>query len=103
MFSTLILSIALAFVAVVQTLSSVHCRSLECIRTVDNITAPPNTPECIRPPKTPKQTIHKQPTLTVPTLARVGAPLRGVPNCEPFVQRTDGLEMLNVSPSHSIM
>ena len=94
MFSTLILSIALAFVAVVQTLSSVHCRSLECIRTVDDITAPPNTP---------KQTIHKQPTLTVPTLARVGAPLRGVPNCEPFVQRTDGMEMMNVSPSHSTM
>lgn len=77
MFSTIILSMALAFVAVAQTLSRVRCRSLECIRTVDE------------PPKIPKQTI-KRPTLFSPNFRR-------------DAQRTDGLEMMNVSPSHSTM
>ena len=72
MFSTIILSMALAFVAVAQTLSRVRCRSLECIRTVD------------------EQTTPKRPTLTAP-------------NCAPFVRRTDGLEMMTVSPSYSSM
>lgn len=78
MFSTIILSMALAFVAVAQTLSRVRCRSLECIRTVDGITAPPPTP---------KQTI-KRPTLFSPNFRR-------------DAQRMDGLEMMNVSPAHS--
>ncbi len=81
MFSTIILSMALAFVAMAQTLSRVRCRSLECIRTVDDITAPPQTP---------RQTTHKRPTLTVP-------------NCSPFVRRTDGLDLMSVSPAHSTM
>lgn len=81
MFSTLILSMALAFVAVAQTLSRVRCRSLECIRTVDDITAPPQTP---------RQTTHKRPTLAVP-------------NCRRDVRRTDGLDLMNVSPAHSTM
>lgn len=81
MFSTIILSMALAFVAVAQTLSRVRCRSLECIRTVDDITAPP---------KTPRQTTHKRPTLDVP-------------NCPRDSQQTDGLEMMDVSPVDSLM
>ena len=76
MFSTLILSMALAFVAVAQTLSRVRCRSLECIRTVDE------------PPKTPKQTIHKRPTLFSPNFRR-------------DAQRTDGLDLMTVSSAHS--
>ena len=81
MFSTIILSMALAFVAVAQTLSRVRCRSLECIRTVDDITAPPQTP---------RHPTHKRPTLVVP-------------NCRRDAQRTDGLEMMSVSPAHSSM
>ena len=78
MFSTIILSMALAFVAVAQTLSRVRCRSLECIRTVDDVTAPP---------KTPKQTL-KRPTLFSP-------------NCRRDAQRTDGLDLMTVSPAYS--
>ena len=81
MFSTIILSMALAFVAVAQTLSRVRCRSLECIRTVDDVTAPPQTP---------RQTTHKRPTLVSPNYQRDS-------------RRTDGLEMMSVSPAHSSM
>ena len=81
MFSTIILSMALAFVAMAQTLSRVRCRSLECIRTVDDITAPPQTP---------RHPTHKRPTLVSP-------------NCRRDAQRTDGLEMMSVSPAHSTM
>jgi hypothetical protein len=83
MFSTIILSMALAFVAVAQTLSRVRCRSLECIRTVDE---PPKGGA----PRRVEQTTPKRPTLNAP-------------NCAPFVRRTDGLEMMNVSPSYSSM
>ena len=93
MFSTIILSMALAFVAVAQTLSRVRCRSLECIRTVDDadtrgIDRP--TGDITAPPQTPRQTTRKRPTLTVP-------------NCSPFVRRTDGLDLMSVSPAHSTM
>lgn len=81
MFSTIILSMALAFVAVAQTLSRVRCRSLECIRTVDDITAPPQTP---------RHPTHKRPTLVSPNYQR-------------DLRRTDGLDLMTVSPAHSTM
>lgn len=88
MFSTLILSMALAFVAVAQTLSRVRCRSLECIRTTEGWRSPTGS-TVDEPPKIPKQTIKR------PTLSSL--------NCRRDAQRTDGMEMMNVSPSHSTM
>ena len=93
MFSTIILSMALAFVAVAQTLSRVRCRSLECIRTVDDadtrgIDRP--TGDITAPPQTPRHPTHKRPTLVSP-------------NCRRDAQRTDGLDLMSVSPAHSTM